>query len=98
MKRRPKTFLKSFIISFMFIYIAYFSAMTVQADKGEFYDKIGIGAHPAIKATQGNIPSVITFQNVLVDTNTIKILFYLLPSSKSFLAIFQSVSVEFFTL
>ena len=41
MKRRPKTFLKSFIISFMFIYIAYFSAMTVQADKGEFYDKIG---------------------------------------------------------
>jgi hypothetical protein len=47
-----------------------------------FYDQIGIGAHPAIKATQGNIPSVITFQNVLVDTNTIKILFYLLPSSK----------------
>ena len=41
MKRRSKTFLKSFIISFMFIYIAYFSAMTVQADKGEFYDKIG---------------------------------------------------------
>ena len=47
-----------------------------------FYDQIGIGAHPAIKATQGNIPTVITFQNVLVDTNTIKILFYLLPSSK----------------
>ena len=41
MKRRSKIFLKSFIISFMFIYIAYFSAMTVQADKGEFYDKIG---------------------------------------------------------
>ena len=47
-----------------------------------FYDQIGIGAHPAIKATQGNTPTVISFQNVLVDINTIKILYYLLPSSK----------------
>jgi len=47
-----------------------------------FYEHIGIGAHPAIKATQGIQPSVISFQNVLVDINTIKILFFLLPSSK----------------
>ena len=47
-----------------------------------FYEQIGTGAHPAIKATQGTVPTVISFQNVLVDLNTLKILFMLLSSSK----------------
>ena len=47
-----------------------------------FYEQIGTGAHPAIKATQGTVPTVISFQNVLVDLNTLKILFYLLSTSK----------------
>ena len=36
-----------------------------------FYEQIGTGAHPAIKATQGTVPTVISFQNVLVDLNTL---------------------------
>ena len=47
-----------------------------------FYEQIGTGAHPAIKATQGTVPTIISFQNVLVDLNTLKILFMLLSSSK----------------
>ena len=47
-----------------------------------FYDQIGTGVHPSIKVFHGTTPTVITFNNVLVDNNTIKILFHLINSSK----------------
>ena len=47
-----------------------------------FYEQIGSAAHPSIKQTQGLAPTVISFQNILVDINTLKILFILLPLSK----------------
>ena len=59
--------------------------------KGRFYDDvtyfyeslIGTGTHPALKAKQGTEESpMLSFNNVLVDINTIKIIFYLFPSSK----------------
>ena len=45
-----------------------------------FYDLIGTGPHPSFKKLY-NIPSptVINFNNVLIDINTLKIFFYLLP-------------------
>ena len=49
-----------------------------------FYESlIGTGIHPALKAKQGTEESpMLSFNNVLVDINTIKIIFYLFPSSK----------------
>ena len=49
-----------------------------------FYESlIGTGTHPALKAKQGTEESpMLSFNNVLVDINTIKIIFYLFPSSK----------------
>ena len=46
-----------------------------------FYDIIGTGPHPSIKKICNNSsPSVINFSNVLIDINTLKILFYLLQN------------------
>ena len=50
-----------------------------------FYDLIGTGPHPSFKSVVGKeftMPTVLSFQNILVDINTLKILFTLLPSSK----------------
>ena len=58
--------------------------------KGKFYDDanyfyeslIGTGPHPALKNKGNPDPSVLSFNNILVDINTIKIIFYLFPTSK----------------
>ena len=48
-----------------------------------FYEMMGTGPHPSIKRLQGNAsPTSINFNNVLLDINTIKIVFNLLPNSK----------------
>ena len=64
---------------------------TTYKQKGKFYEDanyfyeslIGTGPHPSIKNKPGAIePTTLTFNNVLVDINTLKIIFYLFPSSK----------------
>ena len=46
-----------------------------------FYDIIGTGLHPSFKKLyNAPSPSIINFNNILLDINTIKILFFLLPS------------------
>ena len=48
-----------------------------------FYELMGTGPHPSIKRLQGNsTPTSVNFNNVLLDINTIKILFHLLPNTK----------------
>lgn len=48
-----------------------------------FYEIMGTGPHPSIKTLQGNSsPTSLNFNNVLLDINTIKIIFHLLPNSK----------------
>ena len=48
-----------------------------------FYEIMGTGPHPSIKHLQGvQNPTSINFSNVLIDINTIKIFFNLLPSTK----------------
>ena len=48
-----------------------------------FYEMMGTGPHPSIKHLQGNTnPTSVNFNNVLIDINTIKILFHLLPNTK----------------
>jgi hypothetical protein len=48
-----------------------------------FYEMMGTGPHPSIKRLQGNSsPTSVNFSNVLLDINTIKILFHLLPNTK----------------
>ena len=48
-----------------------------------FYEIMGTGPHPSIKHLQGvQSPTSINFTNVLLDINTIKILFHLLPETK----------------
>ena len=44
---------------------------------------MGTRPHPSIKRLQGNSsPTMINFNNVLIDVNTIKIVFHLLPNTK----------------
>ena len=59
--------------------------------KGKFYEDanyfyeslIGTGPHPSIKNKPGAPePTTLTFNNILVDINTLKIIFYLFPTSK----------------
>ena len=48
-----------------------------------FYEIMGTGPHPSIKHLQGvQSPTSINFNNVLLDINTIKIFFHLLPETK----------------
>ena len=49
-----------------------------------FYESlIGTGPHPSLKNKSGNIESpILSFNNILVDINTIKIIFFLFPTSK----------------
>ena len=53
-------------------------------DATYFYESlIGTGPHPSLKNKSGNSESpILSFNNVLVDINTIKIIFFLFPSSK----------------
>lgn len=64
---------------------------TSYKQKGKFYEDanyfyeslIGIGPHPSLKNKPGSPdPTTLTFNNILVDINTLKIVFYLLPTSK----------------
>lgn len=51
-----------------------------------FFDLFGTGPHPSFKQPsqkEHNIePTVLSFQNILVDLNTLKIIFILIPTSK----------------
>ena len=51
-------------------------------DANYFYEIIGTGCHPSIKKFHGNQPIILNFSNVLVDKNTIKIIFNLFQNSK----------------
>ena len=53
-------------------------------DAAYFYESlIGTGPHPSLKIKNNSEDSpILSFNNVLVDINTIKIIFYLFPTSK----------------
>ena len=53
-------------------------------DASYFYESlIGTGPHPSLKNKSGVVESpILSFNNILVDINTIKIIFYLFPTSK----------------
>jgi len=53
-------------------------------DASYFYESlIGTGPHPSLKNKPGAVESpILSFNNILVDINTIKIIFYLFPTSK----------------
>jgi hypothetical protein len=53
-------------------------------DASYFYESlIGTGPHPSLKNKSGAAESpILSFNNILVDINTIKIIFYLFPTSK----------------
>ena len=53
-------------------------------DASYFYESlIGTGPHPSLKNKSGSVESpILSFNNILVDINTIKIIFYLFPTSK----------------
>ena len=53
-------------------------------DASYFYESlIGTGPHPSLKNKSGAVESpILSFNNILVDINTIKIIFYLFPTSK----------------
>ena len=66
------------------IFAAYKQKGKFYEDANYFYESlIGTGPHPSIKSKPGiEEPTILTFNNVLVDLNTLKIIFYLFPSSK----------------
>ena len=66
------------------IFAAYKQKGKFYEDANYFYESlIGTGPHPSIKNKPGiEEPTILTFNNVLVDLNTLKIIFYLFPSSK----------------
>lgn len=66
------------------IFVTYKQKGKFYEDANYFYESlIGTGPHPSIKNKPGiNEPTVLTFNNVLVDINTLKIIFYLFPTSK----------------
>ena len=66
------------------IFVAYKQKGKFYEDANYFYESlIGTGPHPSVKSKPGvNEPTVLTFNNILVDINTLKIIFYLFPSSK----------------
>ena len=51
-------------------------------DANYFYEIIGTGCHPSIKKFHGNQRIILNFSNVLVDKNTIKIIFNLFQNNK----------------
>jgi len=74
--------------------------------KGRFYDDLsslyyeflGSPPHPSLKQLYGKEhtePYVITFLNVLIDINTIKMLFYVIPNSKIITLKLSSNLLEF---
>jgi len=74
--------------------------------KGRFYDDIsslyyefiGSPPHPSLKQPYGKEytePSIISFINVLIDINTLKLLFYVIPNSKIITLKFSSNLFEF---
>ena len=66
------------------IFVAYKQKGKFYEDANYFYESlIGTGPHPSLKNKPGaQEPTVLTFNNVLVDINTLKIIFYLFPTSK----------------
>ena len=66
-------------------------------DVSFFYEVIGIGPHSSIRNTHGKDhqdPNIINFTNILVDINTIKILFNALPNCKVVTLKFSSNNFE----
>ena len=51
-------------------------------DSNYFYEIIGTGCHPSIKKIHGVQSIILNFSNVLIDKNTIKIIFNLFKNSK----------------
>ena len=76
--------------------------------KGRFYDDalslyeiLTISPHPALNSQVGKDttdPSIIVFDNILVDINTLRIMFCLLPFTKIITLKFSKVSFEFINL
>lgn len=66
------------------IFLTYKQKGKFYEDADYFYESlIGTGPHPSLKNKPGNPdPTVLTFNNILVDLNTLKIIFYLFPTSK----------------
>ena len=57
----------------------------IYEDFNYFYDHLGIGVHTSLKQPYGkdnSDPAMISFVNVMIDINTLKILFTILPHSK----------------
>lgn len=57
----------------------------IYEDFNYYYDHMGIGVHNCLKQPYGkdySDPSVISFINIMVDINTLKILFNILPNTK----------------
>lgn len=73
--------------------------------KGKFYDDVtlffdimGMTPHPSLKLPFGkdNIePNIVSFVNILVDTNTLRILFAVLPNCKVITLKFSSNSMDY---
>ena len=77
---------------------AYKSKGKAYEDFNYFYDLIGIGPHPSLKYPYGNDitdPNIISFISTLVDLNTLKILFSVIPYSKIVTLKFNSNNFEF---
>ncbi len=73
--------------------------------KGRFYDDavalyeiLTISPHPAFNSLGTVDPNIIIFDNTLIDINTLKIMFYLLPFTKIVTLKFSKASFEFSNL
>ena len=65
------------------IFSAYKQKGRFLEDATYFYDSlIGTGPHPSLKSKSIDESPILSFNNILVDINTLKIIFYLFPSSK----------------
>jgi hypothetical protein len=63
-----------------------------------YYEFIGSPPHPSLKQPYGkeySEPSIISFINVLIDINTLKLLFYVIPNSNIITLKFSSNLFEF---
>jgi hypothetical protein len=61
-----------------------------------FYDYMSTSPHPMFKQEKESVePNYINFSNIMIDINTLKILFCLLPNTKIITIKFSSNSLEF---
>ncbi len=65
------------------IFSAYKQKGRFLEDATYFYESlIGTGPHPSLKSKSIDESPILSFNNILVDINTIKIIFFLFPESK----------------